>query len=54
MSNFDDGFKDFDKKLDRAWKFAGAWFVFVGLLALGSMVGFAYVVFLLLQHFGIL
>ena len=52
--SFDDKFKDFDKRSNRAWNFAWVWFVFVGLLTLGLLGGSVYVVIRILSHFGIL
>ena len=45
---------DFDKKFERAQKFATGWFIFVALLSLSLLGGFVYVVIRVLMHFGIL
>ena len=47
-------FEDFDKKVNRVQNLAIGWFVFVALMALGSLAGVGYVIYRILLHFGIL
>jgi hypothetical protein len=47
-------FDDFDKEFKRMNKFINAWFIFVAVIMLAMLGGVGFVVFKLLEYFGIL
>jgi len=46
-------FDDFDKRFDRARRFAVIWMVFCGVAGFGSLIFVGWVIVKLLTHFGV-